>query len=70
MEKQDMNKARNLRFLVDFMKVSQIKRLFELCGYKIVFALEKEVAADTLPVRVTMFPVLRLCHRPGRRYET
>ena len=79
-----MNKARNLRFLVDFMKaagvstnqvaqlmgvsrqavhhwfvkddmkVSQIKRLFELCGYKIVFALEKEAAADTLPVRVTM----------------
>ena len=79
-----MNKARNLRFLVDFMKaagvstnqvaqlmgvsrqavhhwfvkddmkVSQIQRLFELCGYKIVFALEKEEAADTLPVRVTM----------------
>ncbi|MBO5311317.1 MAG: helix-turn-helix domain-containing protein [Bacteroidales bacterium] len=79
-----MNKARNLRFLVDFMKaagvgtnqvaqlmgvsrqavhhwfvkddmkVSQIQRLFELCGYKIAFALEKEVAADTLPVRVTM----------------
>lgn len=79
-----MNKARNLRFLVDFMKaagvstnqvaqlmgvsrqavhhwfvkddmkVSQIKRLFELCGYKIVFALEKEEVRNNLPVRVTM----------------
>ena len=41
-------------FVKDDMKVSQIKRLFELCGYKIVFALEKEEARNNLPVRVTM----------------
>lgn len=79
-----MNKARNLRFLVDFMKaagvgtnqvaqlmgvsrqavhhwfvkddmkVSQIQRLFELCGYRIEFELQKETAVSSLPVRVTM----------------
>jgi DNA-binding XRE family transcriptional regulator len=84
MEKQDMNKARNLRFLVDFMKaagvttnqaaqlmgvsrqavhhwfvkddmkVSQIQRLLELCGYRIEFELQKETAVSSLPVRVTM----------------
>lgn len=41
-------------FVKDDMKVSQIQRLFELCGYKIVFALEKEEARNNLPVRVTM----------------
>ena len=79
-----MNKARNLRFLVDFMKaagvttnqaaqlmgvsrqavhhwfvkddmkVSQIQRLLELCGYRIEFELQKETAVSSLPVRVTM----------------
>ena len=84
MEKQDMNKARNLRFLVDFMKaagvstnqaaelmgvsrqavwhwfakddmkLSQIYRLFELCGYRITFELDKETPQNSLPVVVTM----------------
>lgn len=79
-----MNKARNLRFLVDFMKaagvstnqaaelmgvsrqavwhwfakddmkLSQIYRLFELCGYRITFELDKETPQNSLPVVVTM----------------
>ena len=79
-----MNKARNLRFLVDFMKaagvstnqaaelmgvsrqavwhwfakddmkLSQIYRFFELCGYRITFDLDKETPQNSLPVVVTM----------------
>ena len=41
-------------FVKDDMKMSQIFHLFELCGYRIVFGLEKEATQNNLPVTVTM----------------
>ena len=41
-------------FVKDDMKMSQVYRLFELCGYRIVFGLDKEVARGRFPVNVTM----------------
>lgn len=41
-------------FAKDDMKVSQICRFFDLCGYRISFDLEKEAAVSDLPVTVTM----------------
>lgn len=41
-------------FAKDDMKMSQIYRLFELCGYRILFGLDKEVPGNGLPVKVTM----------------
>ena len=41
-------------FAKDDMKMSQIYRLFELCGYRILFVLDKEVPGNGLPVKVTM----------------
>ena len=41
-------------FAKDDMKVSQVYRLFELCGYVIHFELEKEAVESGLPVSVSM----------------
>ena len=41
-------------FTKDDMKVSQVYRLFELCGYVINFELEKEAVESGLPVSVSM----------------
>ena len=38
----------------DDMKISQVCRLFEVCGYSIEFGLEKESAGTSAPVSVTM----------------
>ena len=48
----------------DDMKMSQVLRLFELCGYSISFALEKESPPSALPVTVTMNVIRPL--PPGR----
>ena len=48
----------------DDMKMSQVMRLFELCGYSISFALEKESPPSVLPVTVTMNVIRPL--PPGR----
>ena len=41
-------------FVKDDMKMSQVYKLFELCGYRIVFEMEGESLQNELPVSVSM----------------
>ena len=41
-------------FVKDDMKISQVFRLFELCGYRVEFALAKDAPQSGLPVDVCM----------------